>query len=202
MLESSAQPPSSLHDLTGPARGRLLHALRVSPDDGSHVRELARGAGLSLSSVQRELVRLMVLGVLQRRHEGNRVLLKLKRGEVLTKLLLAASVALELRGIYFAHMPADRDSEKRLVDLCAHMPPDVTLWRVFGDAAFLGGLAVMLAGHTGFERASYLALADSLQPGASDSAQYEHWFQTYRPDFARLLAMIDRERRTHARTCA
>ena len=195
MLESTA----TLHDLVGPARGRLLHALRAGPDEGVHVRELARGAGLSLSSVQRELGRLTALGVLHRRSEGNRVLLKLKRHDAFVKLLLAASVALELRGHRFNGMPAERDAEKLLVDLCAHMPPDATLWRDFGDAEFLAGLAVMMAGHTGFERGAYLALAESLQSGVSAAEQYEHWYQKYQPDFARLLSMIDRERRTHVR---
>jgi DNA-binding transcriptional ArsR family regulator len=198
MFESAAK----LHDLTGPARGRLLDALRASPDEGAHVRELARGAGLSLSSVQRELARLMALGLLQRSREGNRVLLRLKRGDAFARLLLAASVALELRGRYFERMPADRDSEKLLIDLCAHLPPDITLWRAFGAAEFLAGLAVMLAGHTGFDRAAFLTLAESLQPGASTAEYYESWYQKYQPEFARLLAMIDRERRTHARTGA
>ena len=191
--------PANLHDLTGPARGRLLHALRAAPDEGVHVRELARGAGLSLSSVQRELARLMALGVLRRRCVGNRVLLALKRRDGFARLLLAAAVALELRGHRVERMPADRDSEKRLVDLCAHMPPDATLWRDLGDADFLAGVAVMLAGHTGYERGAYLALADALQPGASGVEPYARWYEQYRPDFARLLAMIDRERRTHAR---
>ena len=196
MLHSNAK----LHDLVGPARGRLLHALRAGPDEGVHVRELARGAGLSLSSVQRELARLTALGVLQRRSAGNRVLLKLNRSDAFAKLLLAATVALELRGHRFEGMPADRDAEKLLVDLCAHMLPDETLWRDFGDAELLAGLAVMLAGHGGYQRETYLALAESLQSGASAAELYERWYQKYQPDLARLLAMIDRERRAHARS--
>ena len=191
---------ASLHDLVGPARGRLLHALRAGPDEGLHVRELARGAGLSLSSVQLAVERLVALGVLQRRAKGNRVLLKLNRRDAFARLLLAASVALDLRGHYFESRPEDRDTEKRLVDLCAHMPPDVTLWRTFGAAEFLAGMAVMLAGHTGYDRAAYLALAESLQSGASAPEQCKNWHQKHSPDLARLLAMIDRERRTHARS--
>jgi DNA-binding transcriptional ArsR family regulator len=197
-----SEPYGTLHDLIGPARGRLLHALRAGSDEGTHVRELARGAGLSLSSVQRELEKLTSMGVLDRRHLGNRVLLKLKRCGAFTKLLLAASVALELRGHAFAGMPADRDEERLMVDLCAHMPPDATLWCEYGDREFLAGVAVMLAGHTGYDRSAYLTLAESLQAGASAPDHFEHWYQKYRPDFARLLAMIDRERRTHARTDA
>ena len=193
------QPNAKLQDLIGPARGRLLHALREGPDVGLHVRELARGAGLSLSSVQREVERLTSLGVLDRKTEGNRVLLKLRRRNAFAKLLLAATVALELRGQHFQTIPADRNTEKMLVDLCAHMPADATLWQEYGEAEFLAGVGVMLAGHTGYERAAYLALAESLQPGASATGQYERWYQKHQPDFARLLTMIDRERRTHAR---
>lgn len=196
-MNKSATP---LHDLTGPARGRLLHALRAGPDVGTHVRELARGTGLSLSSVQRELERLTTLGVVQRRNAGNRVLLRLKRGGAFAKLLLAATVALELRGNQFNGMPSNRDAEKALVDLCAHMPPDVTLWRDLGSAEFLAGIAVMLAGHLGYERRAYLALAESLHDGAGKVESYSVWHKKYKPDFARLLTMIDRERRTHART--
>jgi DNA-binding transcriptional ArsR family regulator len=190
----------TLHALAGPARARLLYALRVGPDEGVHLRELARGAGLSLSSLQRELERLTSLGVLLRRNVGNRVLLRLNRRDAFTKLLLAAAVALALRGHAFAGMPQDRDAEMQLASLCAHMPPDATLWREYGNAEFLAGLAVLLAGHTGYERATYLALAEALHPGASMLEQYEAWYQKYRPDFARLLAMVDHERRTHART--
>lgn len=191
-----------MHDLIGPARGRLLHALRAGPDEGVHVRALARGAGLSLSSVQHELKRLTSLGVLDRRSVGNRVLLKLKRRDAFARLLLAASVALELRGHTFSGMPTDRDAEKLLVDLCAYMPPDPTLWREYGDTQFLAGLAVLLAGHTGYGREAYLTLAESLQAGASTLEQYEAWYRKYRPNIARLLAMVDRERRIHARTDA
>jgi hypothetical protein len=187
---------ATLHDLAGSARARLLHALRAAPDEGAHLRELARGAGLSLSSLQRELARLQSL----RRSSGNRVLLKLNRRDAFAKLLLAAVTALELRGCTFAGMPAERGTEVLLARLCAHMPPDPTLWRVHGDARFLAGLAVLLAGHAGYDRISYLALAESLQPGASTLEQYEAWYQEYRPDFARLLALVDHERRTHART--
>jgi predicted transcriptional regulator len=114
----------TIHDLIGPARGRLLHALRAGPDEGLHLRELARGTGLSLSSVQRELARMSTLGMLNRRSVGNRVLFKLMRSDAFTKLL---------------------------------------------------------------------------QSGASRLEKYAAWYQKYRPDFARLLAIIDRERRTHAR---
>lgn len=187
------------HVLVGPARGRLLEALRSGPDSGVHLRELSRGAGLSLSSLQRELDRLFSLGVLSRTSKANRVLHGLRRRDPFVKLLMAAATALALRGAWFKGMPSDRDTEKVFVELCAHFPPDAELWRQFGDPEFLAGAAVMLAGHSGFDRAAYLALAETLYPGSSKLEQYEKWHQAHRPNFPRLFSMIDRERRAHAR---
>lgn len=194
-----SQLANPLHVLVGPARGRLLDALRSGSDSGVHLRELARGAGLSLSSLQKELERLSTLGVLSRTSKANRVLLGLKRRDPFVKLLLAAATALEHRAVKFEAMPSDRDTEEALVEFCAHFPPDAGLWRPFGDPEFLAGVAVMLAGHSGFDRPSYLALAESLHPGAGSVEQYEKWHRVHKPDFARLFSMIDRERRTHAR---
>ena len=194
-----SQSADAVHTLVGPARGRLLEALRSGPDSGVHLRELARGAGLSLSSLQKELDRLSSLGMLSRHSKGNRVFLKLKRRDPFVKLLLAAATALELRGVRFKAMPSDRVTEKAFVDFCAHFPPDAELWQQFGDLKFLAGVAVMLAGHYGFERSAYLALAETLSPGSSTVEQYEAWYRKYKPDFPRLFSMIDRERRVHAR---
>lgn len=187
------------HVLVGRARGRLLQALRSGPDSGVHLRELARGAGLSLSSLQKELDRLSALGALSRTSKANRVFLGLKRRDPFVRLLMAAATALELQGAEFKAMPSDRDTEKCLVEFCAHFPSDAELWRPFGDPEFLAGVAVMLAGHHGFERSAYLALAESLYPGSSTFEQYEKWHRTHKPDFPRLFSMIDRERRVHAR---
>ena len=187
------------HVLVGPARGRLLQALRSGPDSGVHLRELARGAGLSLSSLQKELDRLSSLGVLSRTSKSNRVFHRMRHQDPFVKLLMAAATALELRGAKFKSMPTDRDTEKALVEFCAYFPPDAELWRQLGDPEFLAGVAVMLAGHHGFERSAYLALAEALYPGSSTFEQYEKWHRTHRPDFPRLFSMIDRERRVHAR---
>jgi len=195
-MDRAAHP---LHELIGPARGRLFEALRSGPESGVHLRELSRGAGLSLSSLQRELDRLFSSGLLRRRTQANRVVFDLKRDEPLVKLLLAATAALQLRGVRLKGMSRDRDSEKAFVDLCAHFPPDADLWKGLGDAEFLAGVAVILAGHSGFERAAYLALAQSLSPGAGTPDRHEAWHRTHRPNLPRLFSMIDRERRTHAR---
>jgi DNA-binding transcriptional ArsR family regulator len=191
--------PHPFRELVGPARGRLIEALRAGSTSGVHLRELSRGAGLSLSSLQRELDRLLSSGLLTRRKQANRVVFDLKRGEPLVKLLLAAAAALDLRGVPLEGMPADRQAEKAFVGLCAHFPPDVGLWKDLGDAEFLAGVAVMLAGHSGFDRAAYLALAESLSPGSSTRERHEAWHRAHRPDLPRLFSMVDRERRTHAR---
>ncbi len=188
-----------LHVLVGPARGRLLHALRSGPDSGVHLRDLARGTGLSLSSLQKELQRLSSLGVLNRTSKGNRVFHGLRHRDPFVKLLMAAATALELRGAQFTEMPSDRDTEKAFVEFCAHFPPDAGLWSQFGDPGFLAGVAVMLAGHSGFDRAAYLALAETLYPGSSSFEQYEKWHRMHKPGFPRFFSMMDRERRAHAR---
>jgi hypothetical protein len=112
---------------------------------------------------------------------------------------MAAATALELRGTEFTEMPSDRDTERSFVEFCAHFPPDAELWSQFGDRKFLAGVAVLLAGHSGFDRAAYLTLAEALYPGSSSLEQYEKWHRTYKPSFPRLFSMIDRERRAHAR---
>jgi hypothetical protein len=189
----------TLHTLVGPARGRLFEALRAAPDSGIHLRELARGGGLSLSSVQIELERLSSLGMLNRKAKGNRLFFSLRRRHPFVKLLLAAATALQLRETRFATMPSDRDAEKAFVNFCAHFPPDAEMWRQHGDPEFLAGVATMLAGHHGFDRNLYLALAESLFPGSTSVEQHEVWHRLHRPNLPRLFSMIDRERRMHAR---
>ena len=194
-----AQTAEMFHTLVGAARGRLFEALRSAPDSGIHLRELARGAGLSLSSVQIELERLSSLGMLDRKTKGNRVFFSLQRRNPFVKLLLAAATALQLRGMRFAAMPSDREAEKAFVDFCARFPPDAELWRQHGDPEFLAGVATMLAGHHGFDRSLYLALAETLSPASSSVERQEAWHRAYQPNLSRLFSMIDRERRMHAR---
>lgn len=197
MTRTNATDP--LQALAGRACGRVLEALRIGPDCGIHVRELARGAKLSLSSLQRELNRLSSLGALRRTLSGNRVAHRLRRDDPFVRLLLSAATAAELRGRCFEAMPADRETERAFVKLCAHLPPEPELWRPFGDAGFLAGVAIALAGHSGFSRASYLSLAGSLLPGAAAVEQHRRWYRKHRPDLPRFFSLLDRERRTHAR---
>lgn len=189
-----------LQALTSAARGRVLEALHAGPDAGIALRELARAAELSLSSVQREVNTLFSLGLLSKEASGNRVLNRLRRREPFVRLLWATATALGLQGVRLKGMPSDRDGEAALARFCAHFPPDAGLWRQSGDPRFLAGLAVTLANHSGFDRRAYLALAESLAAGANTVARHEAWHRQYRPDYPRILSMIDRERGTYARS--
>jgi DNA-binding transcriptional ArsR family regulator len=193
----ASDPALSRHALAGPARGRLIQVLRAAPQAGLHMRELSRVAELSLSSLQRELERLSSLGALDRAQRGKQVFYSLRRKDPFVRLLLAAEVVLSLRNTRFERMPVERERERKLVDLCAYVPPDAGLWRNFGDPAFLAGVAVILAGHTGFDRTAYLALAESLSPGATRLRQHEAWHARNGPNLPRFFSMLDRERRTH-----
>lgn len=184
--------------LAGPARGRLIQVLKAAPQAGMHMRELSRVAALSLSSLQRELERLSSLGLLNRTERGKQVFYSLRREDPFVRLLLAGEVVLSLKGVRFERMPADRELERKLADLCAYVPPDAGLWRSFGEPDFLAGVAVALAGHTGFDRAAYLALAESLSPGATRLERHEAWHAKYRPNLPRMFSMIERERRIYA----
>jgi DNA-binding transcriptional ArsR family regulator len=189
----------ALDELFGPACARLLDALVSAPAAGAHVRELGRAAGLSLSSLQRELSRLTTLGIVQPSRRGNRLLYALRRAEPLVALLTGVVTMLKCRGRRFDAMPVDRGAEDAFVRSCAHLPPDPALWRSLGDAEFLAGVAVLLAGHGGFDRASYLGLAESLAPGAGRFERHEAWHARHRPRLARFLSKVDRERQRHAR---
>lgn len=69
----------------------------------------------------------------------------------------------------------DRALEQALVDLAATHSTRFDDWRNHGPPFFLAGLAVTLASVTGFERADYLALAETLHPGAAEPRVYERW---------------------------
>src|SRR5439155_22185633 len=103
-----ARTTHPLRELIGPARGRLIEALRSGPESGVHLRELSRGAGLSLSSPQRELESLLASGLLSRRTQANRVVSDLRRAQPLGKLLLATAGALDLREIRLTRLLAYR----------------------------------------------------------------------------------------------
>lgn len=189
----------SLGDLAGPARAALLATLRAAPPAGMSVREISRAAGLGLSSTTRELERLDRIGAIDARADRNRLRYRLRRSTPLVRALLHAMAALEVSGKKVDGSLSDRSKEEALVAMCAYFPPEPELWRTSGDPEFLSGVAVMLAGHSGFDRRTYLALGDSLVTGASTVEGHELWYRRYKPNMPRLLAAIDRARHTHAR---
>jgi hypothetical protein len=91
------------------------------------------------------------------------------------------------------HFPAEvnRDLEERLAELCAQEDTDPDRWTALGPPFFMAGLAVMLAGAQGRERAALLALAEWLHPGASEPAVFERWLERSPVRPSRFLPMVD-----------
>lgn len=92
------------------------------------------------------------------------------------------------------HVPEqlDRGYEDRLLDLAASGNVDPNVWRGYGPAFFMGGLAVMLASARGFDRERYLRLADTLHPGISTPEVFGLWLQRSRLQPSRFLPMARR----------
>jgi hypothetical protein len=94
------------------------------------------------------------------------------------------------------HMPAKygREEEERLLDLCVGRKPDLERWRVAGPSFFMGGLAVMLAGARGYDRARYLELAESLHPGITTPEVFSAWLAQSPVRPSRFLPMLEKWR--------
>ena len=84
----------------------------------------------------------------------------------------------------------DRRFEARLIDLLRSGSTNEAEWRELGPRFFLAGLAVMLASVAGFDRRRYLALAESLHPGASEPRVFAKWLADTPLPPARLLPMV------------
>jgi hypothetical protein len=97
------------------------------------------------------------------------------------------------------HFPAnvDRDYEDRLLNLCASGNLDPDRWASAGPRFFMAGLAVMLASAEGHDRRGLLALAEQLQPGASETAVFNRWLERSSVRPTRFLSLLD-VRVTHA----
>lgn len=95
------------------------------------------------------------------------------------------------------HFPAvvDREYEASLLALCAAGPPDAAAWRAAGPAFFMAGLAVMLTGARGFDRARYLALAERLHPGSTTPEAFALWLARSPLRPSRFLPMLEVRRR-------
>ena len=83
-----------------------------------------------------------------------------------------------------------REDESRLLDLCASGSVDPGSWLAAGPAFFVAGLAVMLASATGFDRAAYLSLAESLYPGSTRPETFAQWLARSPVRPARFLPLL------------
>jgi predicted nucleotidyltransferase len=80
----------TLMDLLFPsARQRVLATLLLQPDEGFHLRELARLAGSHAGTLGRELDKLVASGLVQRQARGNQVVYRADRGHPLYPELAA-----------------------------------------------------------------------------------------------------------------
>ena len=66
--------------LFGSYRQRVLSLLLLHPDEGYHVRELARVTGTTAGTLHKELARLAQAGLLLREEQGNQVRYRANRG--------------------------------------------------------------------------------------------------------------------------
>jgi hypothetical protein len=91
------------------------------------------------------------------------------------------------------HFPRrlNREYEEKLLQLCASRTLDATRWGNLGPRFFMAGLAVMLAGHRGFERRALLELAEKLHPGASEPEVFARWLEQSPLRPSRFLPMLD-----------
>ena len=91
------------------------------------------------------------------------------------------------------HFPAevDRDYEDLLVELCASGNLDPDRWARMGPRFFMAGVAVMLASTDGRDRRRLLALAELLQPGASEPAVFNRWLERSALRPSRFLSLLD-----------
>ena len=84
----------------------------------------------------------------------------------------------------------DRRLEARLVDLLRSRSTCGEKWREAGPTFFLAGLAVTVASVPGFDRRSYLDLAEALHPGASEPRVLARWLTESPLPPNRLLPML------------
>lgn len=91
----------------------------------------------------------------------------------------------------------DRHYESSLLDLCASGSTDTAIWRAYGPAFFMAGLATLLAGAHGFDRQRYLRLAEALHLGVTTPEVFGLWLEKSPVRPARFLPML-RARISHA----
>lgn len=108
-------------------------------------------------------------------------------------LTIEAAPAPAVRAKKFAHMPAHygREEEEQLLDLCLAREPDLERWRAAGPSFFMGGLAVMLAGVDGYDRARFLDLAEALHPGVTTAEAFAMWLEQSPVRPSRFLPLLE-----------
>ena len=90
-----------------------------------------------------------------------------------------------------------RAREEALLDLCASGNTEPAAWLAQGGGFFMGGLAMLLAGASRFDRRRYIELAEALHPGISHPEVFELWLQRSPVRAARFLPLL-RHRVAHA----
>ena len=91
------------------------------------------------------------------------------------------------------HFPValNRDLEERLADLCVRDGTEPDRWLELGPPFFMAGLAVMLAGEPGRDRAGLLALAERLHPGATRPDVFARWLELSPVEPSRFLPAVE-----------
>ena len=128
------------------------------------------------------------------RHRGDCDLSTLEALARAAGLTLEAAPAAAVRAQEHAHMPSrySREEEEKLLDLCLARQPDLERWRAMGPLFFMGGLAVMLAGVDGYDRARFLNLAEALHPGVTTVEAFAMWLDQSPLRPSRFLPMLER----------
>lgn len=90
-----------------------------------------------------------------------------------------------------------RAREEDLLELCASGNTEVSVWQAQGSGFFMGGLAMLLASVTGFDRRRHIELAEALHPGVSQPEVFDLWLQRSPVRPARFLPLL-RHRKAHA----
>jgi hypothetical protein len=162
---------------------------------------VARRQGLSDSAWAR-LAALPKESLSRLRRRENCDWMTLQRLAGALELQLAATAAADSSDLTpDGHLPLTltRDDEDRLQQfiLAGDLAP--SLWRAYGPAFFMAGLAVLLASSRGFDRTRLLDLAEALHPGMSDAAVFNLWLQRAPLEPSRFFAQLEQERAHAAR---
>ena len=124
-----------------------------------------------------------------------------QRGDCDLATLSALAGALDLRLALVSRVKTTvpkqfgREEEEKLLTLCASNSLDLAMWRKAGPSFFIAGVAMMLAGVRGVDRAALLLLADALHPGMSDVDNVQLWLNKSPLRPSRFLPMLEQRMR-------